>query len=254
MRGLIEIAAEGMEVLAVAVIVVAIVHGSIRFLIGITSKSEDAYEQYKTRLGKGLLLGLEFLVAADVVRTVVLEPTLQNVTILGLLVVIRTFLSWSLVVEIEGYWPWRRGDGEGQRVSRLEGDPCRAKSVSVFRFQLPKCLPDTRNPTTAVCSISIDSAGKSDSTPIMSTRVSIERLIHGRTKWSDEVVYRSTTLIAGNSCSNPRPDQGADGYQHQTRLRAYVPFSGYYPSSRLSFSCKRHGESVEGGEECRFDE
>ena len=113
MRGLIEIAAEGIEVLAVAVIVVAIVHGSIRFLIGITSKSEDAYEQYKTRLGKGLLLGLEFLVAADVVRTVVLEPTLQNVTILGLLVVIRTFLSWSLVVEIEGYWPWRRGERRG---------------------------------------------------------------------------------------------------------------------------------------------
>jgi uncharacterized membrane protein len=55
-----------------------------------------------------LLLGLEFLVAAGVVKTVVLEPTLQNVAILGLLVVIRTFLSWSLVVEIEGHWPWLR--------------------------------------------------------------------------------------------------------------------------------------------------
>jgi len=108
MRGLIEIAAQGIEALAVAIIVIAISHGSIRFLIGIARKSGDAYEQYKTHLGKGLLLGLEFLVAADVVRTVVLEPTLQNVMILGLLVVIRTFLSWSLVVEIEGKWPWRR--------------------------------------------------------------------------------------------------------------------------------------------------
>jgi uncharacterized membrane protein len=108
MRGLIEIAAQGIEALAVAIIVIAISHGSIRFLIGIIRKSEDAYERYKTHLGKGLLLGLEFLVAADVVRTVVLEPTLQNVMILGLLVVIRTFLSWSLVVEIEGRWPWRR--------------------------------------------------------------------------------------------------------------------------------------------------
>jgi uncharacterized membrane protein len=60
--------------------------------------------------GKALLLGLEFS-SADVVRTVVLEPTLQNVAILGLLVIIRTFLSWSLVVEIEGLWPWQSGAG-----------------------------------------------------------------------------------------------------------------------------------------------
>jgi uncharacterized membrane protein len=58
------------------------------------------------------LLGLEFLVAADIIRTVALEPTMQNVIILGLLVVIRTFLSWSLVVEIEGRWPWRAMTGE----------------------------------------------------------------------------------------------------------------------------------------------
>ena len=108
MREVIEFAAQGIEALAVAIIVIAMVYGSVRFLMGITSKSADAYELYKTHLGKGLLLGLEFLVAADVVRTVVLEPTLQNVMILGLLVVIRTFLSWSLVVEIEGSWPWRR--------------------------------------------------------------------------------------------------------------------------------------------------
>jgi uncharacterized membrane protein len=111
MRGLIEIAAQGIEALAVAIIVIAIVHGSIRFLFDVTNKPDDAYERYKNHLGKGLLLGLEFLVAADVVRTVVLDPTLQNVTILGLLVVIRTFLSWSLVVEIEGHWPWRRTEG-----------------------------------------------------------------------------------------------------------------------------------------------
>jgi uncharacterized membrane protein len=50
---------------------------------------------------------LEFLVAADIIRTVALEPTMQNVILLGMLVFIRTFLSWSLVVEIEGRWPWR---------------------------------------------------------------------------------------------------------------------------------------------------
>jgi uncharacterized membrane protein len=117
MRDIIAFAAEGIEALAVAIIVVAIVHGSIRFLIDITQKSDSAYEQYKAHLGKGLLLGLEFLVAADVVRTVVLDPTLQNVMILGLLVVIRTFLSWSLVVEIEGRWPWQRAKSvEGTSV------------------------------------------------------------------------------------------------------------------------------------------
>ena len=65
------------------------------------------FNVYRTRLGQGLLLGLEILVAADVVRTVALAPTLANVLILGLLVVIRTFLSWSLVVELEGRWPWQ---------------------------------------------------------------------------------------------------------------------------------------------------
>jgi uncharacterized membrane protein len=71
---------------------------------------EDAYAQYKVQLAKALLLGLEFLVAADIVRTVALEPTLHNVGILGLLVLVRTFLSWSLVVEIEGRWPWRAAE------------------------------------------------------------------------------------------------------------------------------------------------
>jgi uncharacterized membrane protein len=58
-------------------------------------------------MGRSLLLGLEFLVAGDVVRTVALEPTLNNVAVLGLLVLIRTFLGWSLAVEIEGRWPWQ---------------------------------------------------------------------------------------------------------------------------------------------------
>ena len=61
----------------------------------------------RDRLGRVLLLGLEILVAADIVRTVALEPSFQNVAVLGLLVLVRTFLSWSIVVEIEGRWPWQ---------------------------------------------------------------------------------------------------------------------------------------------------
>jgi len=107
----IEWAAVGIELLAVAVIVSAVIiigirRGTVRYLFRFGEPG--AYESYKSQLGKALLLGLELLVAADVVRTVALEPTLKNVAILGLLVVVRTFLSWSMSVEIEGHWPWQR--------------------------------------------------------------------------------------------------------------------------------------------------
>jgi uncharacterized membrane protein len=109
-RAVIEWAALLIEVLGVVVIVagvlkLAVTRGTIRYLFQVGEPG--AYQSYKHQLGKTLLLGLEFLVAGDVVRTVALEPTLNNVGVLGLLVLIRTFLSWSLIVEIEGRWPWQ---------------------------------------------------------------------------------------------------------------------------------------------------
>ena len=68
---------------------------------------EERYRQLRLRLGRTLLLGLEILVAADIVRTVALEATLESVLVLALLVLVRTFLSWALEVEIEGRWPWQ---------------------------------------------------------------------------------------------------------------------------------------------------
>ena len=65
------------------------------------------YKTYRTTLARSLLLGLELLVAADIVRTVALDTTVANILGLAMLVLIRTFLSWSLVVEIEGRWPWQ---------------------------------------------------------------------------------------------------------------------------------------------------
>ncbi len=100
---------ESIEIVAVAVIAVAVVAA---FVIGARSvRAEgvaEAVERVKQVVGRGLLLGLDLLIAADVIRTVTLEPTLENVASLGLLVVVRTFLAWSLMVELEGRWPWQR--------------------------------------------------------------------------------------------------------------------------------------------------
>ena len=111
----IDVAALGIEVLAVAIIVVAIVHALGRYLLqgAIRAQEPGRYRELKIRLGKALLLGLEILVAADIVRTVALEATLQSVLALGLLVLIRTFLSWALIVEIEGRWPWQPPQEQG---------------------------------------------------------------------------------------------------------------------------------------------
>lgn len=97
------------EVIAVIIIVVAIINALSRYVFRIFfyPSEGDHYQRLKISLGKALLLGLEILVAADIVRTVALEATVNSVIVLGILVLIRTFLSWALVVEIEGRWPWQ---------------------------------------------------------------------------------------------------------------------------------------------------
>jgi uncharacterized membrane protein len=111
MLEVIEAAALAIEVLAVAIISIAILYSVFRYLFMALRRPKRGvlYRQLKVSLGRSLLLGLEILVAADIVRTVALEATIQSVAVLGLLVLIRTFLSWALVVEIEGRWPWQPG-------------------------------------------------------------------------------------------------------------------------------------------------
>jgi uncharacterized membrane protein len=109
-RAAIEWAALGIEILGAIVIVagvlrIMVTRGAVRFLFKLEERG--AYHDYKRQMGRSLMLGLDFLVAGDVVKTVALEPTLVNLAVLGLLVAVRTFLSWSLVVEIEGHWPWQ---------------------------------------------------------------------------------------------------------------------------------------------------
>lgn len=111
MRQWVELSSEGIQDLAVLIIVVAIIFGSLRFLLQLSTRAADPYPAYKKLLGRSLLLALEFLIAADVIRTILLDETVRSIGILGGLVVIRTFLSWSVVVEIEGHWPWALGNG-----------------------------------------------------------------------------------------------------------------------------------------------
>lgn len=109
-RELVHIAVLAMEVVAVLIIVLGLAIGLLRFGAGALRPEgrAEGYHRFKIWMGRTLQLGLEILVAADVVNTVALEPTRNNVISLGLLVMIRTFLAWSLVVEIEGRWPWQQ--------------------------------------------------------------------------------------------------------------------------------------------------
>ncbi|MGP1395223.1 MAG: DUF1622 domain-containing protein [Inquilinaceae bacterium] len=94
-----------------AIVLAALVAGAVA--LGGVLRGGDwngSYHAFRTRLARGILLGLEFLVAADIIGTVAVEPTLRNLSVLGLIVLIRTFLSFSLEVEIDGRWPWRKGD------------------------------------------------------------------------------------------------------------------------------------------------
>jgi uncharacterized membrane protein len=106
----IEVVSLIVEIIAVVIIVFAVFYETIVFLRRLFRRElsvQQRFREYKHGLGRALLLSLEILVAADIVRTVALEPTINSVVVLGILVLIRTFLSWSLVVEVEGRLPWR---------------------------------------------------------------------------------------------------------------------------------------------------
>lgn len=103
----IEFVALSIEVIAVAVIAGAILFNIFKVITNYNSKTKGFFKVYKDNIGKALQAGLEFLVAADIIRTVIIEPTIESVIILGVLVLIRTFLSWSIIVESEERVPWK---------------------------------------------------------------------------------------------------------------------------------------------------
>ena len=112
-REWIEMAAQGIEALAVALMVAFILIGTARWLFHSAQGIAQAYERYRVMLGKSLLVGLELLVAADIIRTVALDLTMSNILTLGALVLVRTFLGWTLTVEVEGRWPWQAEKTKG---------------------------------------------------------------------------------------------------------------------------------------------
>jgi uncharacterized membrane protein len=126
MRDWIEFAARGIEVLAVALMVGFIAVGTVRWLIFSAQRLEKTYEHYRVIIGKSLLIGLELLVAADIIRTVALDATLLNLATLAILVLVRTFLGWTLTVEVEGHWPWQAARTAGSAATDGVGAPSSA--------------------------------------------------------------------------------------------------------------------------------
>lgn len=103
----IEHVGTAVDAAGVAVIVLGILAATVRALISAPPPGLDRYTAYRQNLGRAILLGLEMLVAGDIIRTVAVAPTLQNVAVLGVIVIIRTFLSFSLQLEINGRFPWQ---------------------------------------------------------------------------------------------------------------------------------------------------
>ena len=107
----ISLAGYGIEAVGVLVIVAGSVVASLRFVSRYRTQAEGvAYRSYRRQLGRSIILGLEFLIAGDIIRTVVVADTLANVAVLGLIILIRSFLSVTLFLEVEGRWPWQQAE------------------------------------------------------------------------------------------------------------------------------------------------
>ena len=110
-RHIMEVVGTSVDGVGVFIVAAGMVAATIRLVLRLRDRTRGTgnyYSLYRQDVGRAILLGLEFLIAGDIIRTVVVAPTLQNVVVLGMIVLIRTFLSLSLQLEIEGKLPWRR--------------------------------------------------------------------------------------------------------------------------------------------------
>jgi uncharacterized membrane protein len=107
-RQIMDIVGTSVDGVGVFIVVGGALFATVRLAFRRMHGTGSYYMSYRQDVGRAILLGLEFLIAGDLIRTVVVSPTMQNVAVLGLIVLIRTFLSLSLQLEIEGRLPWRR--------------------------------------------------------------------------------------------------------------------------------------------------
>ena len=107
----------GFEIVGVAILVAGSIAALAGYVIAVArGRREGAFERVRQAIGRAILLGLEVLIIADIVRTIIVDPTLESVAVLGAIVVIRILLSFSLEVEIDGAWPWRRAERSTTRT------------------------------------------------------------------------------------------------------------------------------------------
>lgn len=127
LKPLAEAVSLAVDATGVAVIVAGIVRAAWRALRGAHDTGVGTYRRLRQDVGRGILLGLELMVAGDIIRTVAVEPTLESLAVLGGIVLIRTFLSISLEVELEGRWPWQRAR---EAPARDQASPAGASAAS----------------------------------------------------------------------------------------------------------------------------
>ncbi|MEQ4209351.1 DUF1622 domain-containing protein [Actinopolymorpha sp. B9G3] len=110
----------GVDCVGVAAIVVGTLVSTVLAVVQLARHEAGAYRVYRRRIGRSILLGLEFLVAGDIIRTVAVQPTFTSVGVLALIVAIRTFLSFSLELEVTGRWPWRKAEEGVAPAAKVE--------------------------------------------------------------------------------------------------------------------------------------
>ena len=115
---LIDSAGRAVDAAGVAAVVIGALLAAFFAASRLIRRESDVYRQFRQFLGRSILLGLELLVAADIIRTVAVKPSMESVLVLAVVVLIRTFLSWSLELEITGRWPWQKRQGGAGPVGK----------------------------------------------------------------------------------------------------------------------------------------
>ncbi|MGE0353223.1 MAG: DUF1622 domain-containing protein [Gemmatimonadales bacterium] len=119
-RDLMALIGLGLDGVGVVIVAQGALLAAGRAVLVAPPADRSRYRVFREDLGRAILLGLEFLIAGDIIRSVVVDPTLLNVAVLGIIVLIRTFLSMTLQLEVEGRWPWQSGAGSSGEPGRRD--------------------------------------------------------------------------------------------------------------------------------------